>query len=257
MDLGLEGKKIIVTGGTRGIGRAIVDLLAEEGADIVTCARTTEQVDAFNAAYKNKTQSDGQLVRADVCDVRDEAGYKNWLNGVINDLGGLDGFVPNVSGGSSAGEEGWLTAFEVDLMATVRGCEAVLLPMAQSGGGSIVIISSIAALGSFGEPGPYGAIKAALTAHSGHLAKAAGQYGIRVNSVSPGPIHVEDGFWGEVARSAPDRYKQICQLHPQGRLGSPEEVANAVAFLISQKAASWVTGTNLIVDGGMTDAVQY
>ena len=252
MDLGLAGKRALVTGGTRGIGAAIVELLIDEGGHVATCARNADEVAVLQ---ENATQN-GLNLSATVCDVSDKTAYEGWLGDSVAALGGIDIFVANVSGGAGAGEEGWQQAFDVDLMATVRGCEALLASMAHSGGGSMVIISSIAGLEAVGGVGPYGTIKAGLIAYSSQLAEMAGSHGVRVNTVSPGPIHVDDGFWGNIKNSEPQMYDAVCARHPSGRMGTTEEVANCVAFLASD-AASWVTGTNLIVDGGMTKRVQF
>ena len=252
MDLGLKGKRAIVTGGTRGIGAAIVDTLLAEGASVVTCARNPAEVEALQA----RASQDGLALKASVCDVADQATYSDWLNKSVQALGGVDVFVPNVSGGAQAGEEGWKSAFEVDLMATVRGCEQLLPAMAQGGGGSIVVISSISGLEAFGGPGGYGTMKAGLISYASQLADMAGAHGVRVNSVSPGPIHVDDGFWGKVKSEQPETYAAVCARHPSGRMGTTQEVANAVAFLAGD-AASWVAGVNLVVDGAMTKRVQF
>ncbi len=252
MDMGLAGKRALVTGGTRGIGAAIVELLLAEGAHVATCARNAADVSATQEmAAKNNLN-----LSASVCDVGDKAAYEAWMSDGVAALGGVDIFVANVSVGAGSGEEGWQQAFDVDLMATVRGCEGLLGSMAQDGGGSIVIISSIAAVEPFGGPGPYGTIKAGLIAYGSQLAELAGAHGIRVNTVSPGPIHVDDGFWGKVKTAEPQTYDAVCARHPSGRMGTTDEVANCVAFLASD-AASWVTGSNLIVDGGMTKRVQF
>lgn len=252
MDLGLSGKRAIVTGGTRGIGSAIVDLLVTEGANVATCARNAIEV----AALEAKAQQDKLKISASVCDVGDKTAYESWLGNSVSALGGVDIFVANVSGMGGEGEEGWKRTFDVDLMATVRGCEGLLVPMAQGGGGSMIIISSISGLEAVGGAGAYGTIKAGLIAYSSQLAEMAGTHGIRVNAVSPGPIHVDDGFWGNIKTSDPQMYDAVCARHPSGRMGTTNEVANCVAFLASD-AASWVTGTNLIVDGGMTKRVQF
>ena len=251
MDLGLKGKRVIVTGGTRGIGAAIVDTMLAEGATVVTCARNPAEVEAL----QSKTAEEGLSLSASVCDVADQSAYATWLDKSVKSLGGLDVFVPNVSGGAQAGEEGWKSAFEVDLMATVRGCEQLLAALAQ-GGGSIVVISSISGLEAFGGPGGYGTMKAGLISYASQLADAVGQHGIRVNCVSPGPIHVDDGFWGKVKTEQPETYAAVSARHPSGRMGTTQEVANAVAFL-SSEAASWVSGVNLVVDGAMTKRVQF
>lgn len=252
MELGLSGKRAIVTGGTKGIGAAIVDLLIAEGAVVTTCARSPEGV----AALQQKAQQNNQKITASVCDVGDKASYENWLQQSVNLLGGVDIFIANVSGMGGEGEEGWQRSFDIDLMATVRGCEGLLAPMAEDGGGSMVIISSISGLEAIGGAGAYGTIKAGLFAYSSQLAEMAGAHGIRVNAVSPGPIHVDGGFWGNVKSGQPEMYDAVCARHPSGRMGTTAEVANCIAFLASD-AASWVTGTNLIVDGGMTKRVQF
>lgn len=252
MDLGLNGKRAIVTGGTRGIGAAIVELLIAEGAHVATCARNPDEV----AALQQSANQTDQKLTVSVCDVGDKAAYESWLANSVGALGGVDVFVANVSGMGGEGEEGWKRTFDVDLMATVRGCESLLGPMAQGGGGSMVIISSISGLEAVGGAGAYGTIKAGLIAYSSQLAEMAGAHGIRVNAVSPGPIHVDDGFWGNVKAGDPQMYDAVCARHPSGRMGTTKEVANSVAFL-SSDAASWVTGANLIVDGGMTKRVQF
>lgn len=252
MELGLKGKRAIVTGGTRGIGAAIVRQLAEEGVTVVTCARNAAEVNALNT----DAQAAGLPISASVCDVADKPAYEAWLAGAVSALGGVDIFVPNVSGGAHQGEEAWQIAHDVDLMATIRGCDAVIAPMAQGGGGSIVVIASISGVEAFGGPTAYGTTKAALIAYASQLADVAMAHGIRVNSVSPGPIHVDDGFWGTVQRDQPDMYEEVRTRHGAGRLGTTAEVANCVVFLASD-AASWVSGTNIVVDGAVTKRVQF
>lgn len=251
MDLGLTGKRALVTGGTRGIGAAVVETLLSEGAVVSTCARNAEEVAVMNA----RAEKSNLAVTARVCDVGDPDAYIAWLNESVRALGGVDLFVANVSGGAQPGEEGWISAFNVDLMATVRGCEHLLPHLAQSRG-SIVIVSSISGLEGFGGPSAYGTIKAGLISYSGQLADAAGAHGVRVNAVSPGPIHVDDGFWGKVQADQPETYSAVCARHPTGRMGTTQEVANTIVFLGSD-AASWVSGANLIVDGAMTKRVQF
>jgi len=252
MDLGLKGKRVLITGGTRGMGAAIVAVMASEGAEVAFCARKAADVEACSATLKEK----GYRVHGAVADVADPETYVQWLRSAMEELGGVDAFIPNVSGGAGTGEEGWRRAFEVDMMAAVRGVAAVLPAMQSQKSGAIVMISSIAALEAMGGAGPYGSMKAALTAYASQLGADVAPYGVRVNTVSPGPIHVEDGFWGNVQRSHPEGYNAAVSRQPFGRLGTPEEVARCVAFLASP-AASWVTRTNMIVDGGFTQRVQF
>lgn len=252
MDLHLKGKRVIVTGGTRGIGAAIVDLFLEEGAVVATCARNPAEVDALNA----RAASSGLSLTAAVCDVADAQAQATWIQTNVEAMGGLDIFVPNVSGGAHPGEEGWQSAFNVDLMATVRGCEQVLPVIAQTGRGAIVVIASISGLEGFGGPSGYGAIKTGLISYASQLADVAAAHNVRVNAVSPGPIHVDDGFWGQVKASQPETYDAVCARHPSGRMGTTQEVANAAVFLASE-AASWIAGSNLIIDGAMTKRVQF
>lgn len=251
MDLGLKGKRVLITGGTRGIGAAIVDRFLEEGAAVAFCARGQGEVSARVAALQGR----GSGVFGDVCDVSDAAAYLAWIEKAVSTLGGLDVFVPNVSAGAQPGEQGWQAAFDVDIMATVRGCEAVLPHLAQTGG-NIVVISSIAGVEAMGGPAAYNTAKAGLIAYASQLGEVSAQHGVRVNCVSPGPVHVDDGFWGNVQREQPEMYQAVCGRHGAGRLGSTDEVANCVAFL-SSSAASWVTRANLVVDGGFCQRVQY
>jgi len=250
MDLGLKGKRAIVTGGTGGIGRAIVRQLASEGAIVHTCSRRKDAVDALN-------EDMGEMgVTGSVCDVSDQQSNANWMNHAIHQMGGLDIFIANVSGMGLGGLEGWQLSFDVDIMATVTGADIARTAMKSSGGGSIVFISSISATESSGQAGPYGSMKAALISYAGQLGSETAAEGIRVNSISPGPIHVDDGFWGKVQQQQPEQYKAVEAMHGAGRMGTPEEVASAAVFIASP-VASWVTRANLIVDGGFTRGIQF
>ena len=252
MDLGLSGKKALITGATRGIGRAIANLLADEGADLAICSRNQAEVDSAVSELSAK----GVKVVGAVVDVADKDAYQGWIASAAKELGGLDIFVPNVSaGGGDMSETGWLNNFNVDLMGTTRGVEAAMPFLQESSSASVVIISSTAGVETFMGPQPYNAIKGALVIHGKQLSQALAPAGIRVNCVSPGPVYIEGGAWEYIKANMTELYDSTLAQIPQGHMGSAEEVANAVVFLASP-AASLVTGVNLVADGGFTKRVQ-
>jgi len=252
MDLGLSGKKALITGSTRGIGRAIANLLADEGADLAICSRNQEEVDSAIAELSAK----GVKVTGAVVDVADKESYQAWIASAGEEMGGIDIFIPNVSaGGGDMSEQGWLNNFNVDLLGTTRGVEAAMPFLEKSDAASIVVISSTAGVETFMGPAPYNAIKGALIIHAKQLSQALAPNGIRVNTVSPGPIYFEGGAWEFIKENMSELYDATLADIPQGHMGSPEEIANSVAFLASP-AASLITGVNLVADGGFTKRVQ-
>ena len=253
MDLGLRGKRAIVTGATKGIGRAIVELLASEGVDVGFCARTEEEVEETAKALSAKgVQAVGAAVN-----VRDGDAYKAWLEKTATTLGGCDIFIPNVSaGGGMDSEKNWWKNFEIDVLHTVRGCEALMEHLKKSGQGSVVIISSTNALETFAAPMAYNAMKAALITYSKQLSQFVGRQNVRVNSVSPGPIYFEGGSWEMIKGTNQKFYESTLRAIPSGRMGTPEEVARVVVFLASP-ASSLMTGANVVADNGFTKGVRY
>jgi NAD(P)-dependent dehydrogenase (short-subunit alcohol dehydrogenase family) len=253
MDLGLRGKKAIVTGATRGIGRAIVEHLAGEGVDIAFCARNEDEVTETTAALKTR----GVNVFGSSVNVRDGEAYKAWLEQSVADLGGCDIFVANVSAGAGMdSEKNWVKCFEVDVMHTVRGCEALMEPLKASGQGSIVIISSTNAIETFGGPMAYNALKASLITYAKQLSQFVGKHNVRVNSVCPGPIYFEGGAWEMIKGTSQKFYESTLRQIPSGRMGAPEEIARLVTFL-SSPASSVITGANIVADNGYTKGVRF
>jgi NAD(P)-dependent dehydrogenase (short-subunit alcohol dehydrogenase family) len=253
MDLGLAGKKALVTGGTKGIGRSIAEHLAREGAAVAICARNPDEVSATVAHLRSM----GVAATGRALDVADGAALKAWVADAATELGGLDIVVPNVSALAIANDDaGWKAGFETDMMGTVHAVEAALTYLYESTAGAIVIISSVSGREIDFAAGPYGAFKAALIHYAQGLALNLAPKGIRANSVSPGNTYFPGGVWERIEQHMPDLFARALSLNPTGRMGRPEEMAKAAVFLASP-AASFITGTNLVVDGALTRGVQY
>lgn len=255
MDLRLKGRRAIVTGGSRGIGRAIVELLASEGASVGICARGEEGVAATVAAVKAR----GVDAYGEAFDVRDANALKGWFERAATHLGGVDIVVSNVSTRSAAmGMQMWRDGFECDILQHVQLAELALPVMKASDGASLVFIASIASTMTNLPPHEeaYGAMKAALINYTGQMAARHAAAGIRVNAVSPGPILFPGGEWDLDRTRRPQLFAAASRLPAMGRLGTPEEVANAVVFLASP-AASYITGANLRIDGGAVKASNF
>ncbi|TDJ23411.1 MAG: SDR family oxidoreductase [Gammaproteobacteria bacterium] len=252
MDLQLKGKKAVITGGSRGIGRAIAETLADEGCDVAICARTEDGVNEAVESLKSKgVNAFGQAV-----DVGDGDALKAWIEASAEALGGIDVLVSNVSGGQPPGEEGWKSIFGHDILGAVRCVEAATPHLAKDGGGSIIMVSSTAALEKFMAAGPYNALKAALIQYSGALSQDLAPKGIRVNAISPGPIFIEGGAWDNIKKNMTPFYEATLADIPLGRMGTAEEVAAQVALLASPRGG-FTTGTNVVIDGGLTKRIQF
>ncbi len=252
MDLQLQGRRALVTGGSKGIGRAIAESFAAEGASVSICARNQAEVDAAVASLEKKgVTAFGQSV-----DVNDGDALKGWINASAEVLGGIDCIVSNVTGGSGQGDEAWRAKFEGDVLGTVRCVENALPFLEQSDNASIVMISTTAALEKFMSAGPYNAMKAALIQYSGALSQDLAPKGIRVNTISPGPIFIEGGAWDNIKQNMTPFYESTLADIPIGRMGKAQEIADQVVFLASPRAA-FTTGTNIVIDGGLTKRIQF
>jgi 3-oxoacyl-[acyl-carrier protein] reductase len=253
MDLGLKGKRALVTGATRGIGRAIVEQLAAEGCDIALCARTAGPVAETVAALEKK----GVRAYGEAVDVSDLDWLKRWVGQSAESLGGIDIFVANVSAlAQGMDEESWRRGFEIDVMATVFGCEAALPYLEKSDAGSIVAVGSTAMAEIYGPTRSYAAVKAAIIPYIKGLARNFAAKNVRANLVSPGNVYFKGGVWNIVEERNPEMFQSMLARNPTGRMGTPQEVADAVVFLASPRA-SFITGTNLIIDGALTQRVQF
>ncbi len=252
MDLGLKGKKVILTGGSRGIGRAALEMFAAEGCDVAFFSRNADQVAATIAALSVH----GGKVVGDALDMSNHDAYRAWLIAAAEKLGGCDIFVPGASASGSGATGDWDICFNVDIKGTVIGCETLEDHLAASGQGAIVFMSSTAGLETFIVPQAFNAIKATLLTYAKQLGQALGPKGIRVNSVSPGPIAFPGGNWEAIKAAAPTLYDATQAQFALGRWGGPDEVARTIVFLASP-ASSYTTGTNVVIDGGYTKRVQF
>ena len=252
MDLKIKGSKALITGATKGIGRAIANTLADEGCNVAICARNQEEVDAAVAELSAK----GVTAFGQAVDIGDGDAFKAWIDASAAALGGIDCIVSNVSGGGAQGEEAWRRHLEYDMLGAVRMVEGAMEHLEASDNASVTLISTTAALEKFMSAGPYNALKAALLNYSGALSQDLAPKGIRVNAVSPGPIFVEGGSWDNIKKHMTAFYDATVADIPMGRMGSAEEVAAQVVFLASPQAG-FTTGTNIVIDGGITKRIQF
>lgn len=253
MDLQLKGRRALVTGASKGIGRAIALGLAAEGCDVAICAREAKGVAATVAAL----EATGAKAFGASLDVGDRAGLERFIAEGAAALGGLDILVCNASAfAEGAGEDAFRAAFEIDLLHTRNACEAALPWLERSGAGAIVAISSISGAEDYGyDSAAYGTMKAALFFYVKSLARHVAPKGVRANVVSPGTTLFDGGFWDRVRLNDPKGFAANVAANPLGRMGRPEEIADAVVFLASPRA-SFISGANLTVDGTLTMRVQ-
>lgn len=253
MDLGLKGLKAILAGASKGIGRATAQVLAEEGCDISLCSRDKASVDtAVKALSKAGIKAFGASV-----DMTDEKSYRAWVKQAAEQLGGCDIFISFASGGGGpVSEEAWKAVFDLDVLATYRGVDVALPYLKESKAGSIVAISSTAALEDFLMPQAYNAMKAAVINYAAGMSQHLAPLGVRVNTVSPGPVLIPDGPWDRARIGSREFFDGVVKAIPMGRMGNGEEVARAIAFVASP-ACRFMTGTNVVLDGGYTRRVQY
>lgn len=252
MDLGLKGKKVIIGGATRGLSREAVKVFAAEGCDVGMFSRNGEGLKEFAGELK---ETGGKFVTREFS-LEDRDEYKGMLSGLAEELGGCDVFVHSISSSGAQGAGDWEETFRIDMLGAVDAVEALEPHLEKSGNGSIIMMSSTAAFETFLVPQAFNAIKAALLTYASQLSQALAPKGIRVNSVSPGPISYPGGNWEGAKAFMPELYEGILSQMPMGRFGSPDDVAPAIAFLASP-AAKYITGTNLVIDGGFTKRVQF
>ena len=248
MDLGLQGKNVVITGSTSGIGKAIATAMAREGANVAICSRRQQKVDETLAQLAS---SAGKIVGGAV-DVTDHDGFQRWLDSVAEDLGGIDIFVANVSPMSGQ----WADAINTDVLSTVANIDAAIPWLKKSNAGSIVYIGSMAGVLATPQIPAYGAAKAAMTHYTKTLAKTLVRDGVRVNAVSPGDIIFEGGTWDNLRIGNPKAFASVLKRNPRGSLGTPQEIAEVVTFIASP-LASLVNGGHLVVDGCSTGHVHF
>lgn len=253
MDLEIAGKTALVTGGTRSIGRAIVEAFVEEGANVAFCARDADEVAATEAAFAGS----GSKVIGTVMDVSDAVAMAAWVENSAAEFNGIDMIVSNVSAlAISDTEENWAASIAVDLMGTVHMVKASIPYLEKSSAASIVAISSVSGREVDFASGPYGTVKTALIGYIAGVAFQLAGKGIRANTVSPGNTYDASNVWASIEQDNPDLYTMAMGLNPTGRMGTPQEIASSVIFLSSPRS-SRTTGANLLVDGGLTRGIQF
>lgn len=240
------GRRVVLMGGSRGIGRACALAFARSGAAVAVCARGREGLDEV----LREIEGAGAVGYAGVCDLGDAGAIGRFVPEAAAALGGISVLVNNASGfGRGDDEASWAASMAVDVMAVVRGTAAALPFLERAAEGAVVNVSSISGLRAARRNPAYGAVKAASMHYTTSQAAMLAGRGIRVNAVAPGSIEFPGGSWERRRESDPALYAATLAQIPFGRYGTPEEVAEVVLFLASSRAR-WVTGQTIVVDGG-------
>lgn len=256
MDLGLKGKKAIVLGGTRGIGRAIAETLADEGVDVAICARGADAIPEAVAALEAK----GVKAFGAAADISNGEELKAWVVSAGKDLGGIDILISNASAMSQGGDEkSWRDCLDIDVLGCLNAFEAAEPQLAEAaaknGDAAVISIGSVSSINS-ADVGAYGAMKAALIHAIKGLAKKNAPRHIRANVVSPGTVYFKGGVWHMIEENMPDMFKATLARNPMGRMATPQDIADATVFLASPRS-SFTTGINMIVDGTISDRANF
>lgn len=253
MDLSLAGKKVLVTGGTRGIGRAVVQAFAREGANVGFCARTAYDVEMTEEQVA--ANAEGRIAGSTV-DVTHQGELARWVSDCAVLFDGIDIVV------SCAAvmvlddtDETWGLTLQVDLMGTVRLVKAALPYLVESRTASIVAVSGVAGREADFAAGPYGTAKTAVVGYIAGQAHRLAARGIRANTVSAGHTYFPGSVFAIMEQEDPDSFASALGANPTGRMGTPAEVADVVVFVASPRA-SRVTGANILVDGGLSRGIQ-
>jgi 3-oxoacyl-[acyl-carrier protein] reductase len=251
MDLKLKGLTALVTGGTKGIGRATAELFADEGCNVAVCGRSADAVEATLASLKGRKAG----AYGTAFDVADGNALKGWIDGSAKAFGGIDILICNVSAlAVGDNQDSWTKSFQTDMMHTVNAVAAALPYLEKSKSASIAVVSSVSGFEVDFAAGSYGATKAALIHYAKGLSQQLAPKGIRANAVSPGNTYFEGGIWQNIEKGNPALFKSTLSVNPSGRFGTAEEVAYGIVTL-SSPLASRISGTNLVIDGALTRAV--
>ena len=256
MDLQLKGKTAVITGATRGIGRAIAECFADEGVNVAICARNPEQVaETVKALEAKGVKAFGQVV-----DIADGAALKAFVAKTGETLGGIDIAVSNASAlVQGADEASWRGMFEIDILGAVNVWEAAKPFLEKAGadkGDACFLITSSISAAEATAPSAYGAMKAAQIHYAKGIARENAPKHIRCNVVSPGTVFFEGGVWGNVKAGMPGFFDQMIKRNPTGRMATPEEIAAATVFLASPRSA-FTTGINMVVDGAISSRANF
>ena len=267
MAFDFTGKRVVVAGGSRGIGRAIALHFAAAGAHVSICARGAEAL----ASTRAELARHGHTAHAAPCDLADAASVARYVAEAQAALGGIDVLVNNASGfGMGDDEASWAACLQVDVMAMVRASHAALPALLESerekaagaavaagaagdapgGAGSCIVhIASISGYRPSTRAAAYAAAKAAMISYTGSQAAMLARQGVRVNAIAPGSIDFPGGVWDQRRRAADPLYERTLKGIPFGRMGTPDEIAEVALFLASPHAR-WITGQTITVDGG-------
>ena len=254
MNLELKDKVVLVSGSSRGIGKAIAKAFLNEGARVAVTGLEDTDIKQTSEELKGEFKNQVLIFAGDLTAAKD---IKNCIDLLLKEWGTVDIFIGNIGSGKSkpvleADRSEWQKMLNINLLGAVELANQIIPVMQKNKAGSIVFTASIAGLENIGAPAAYAAAKAALISYTKSLASALAKDNIRVNAVAPGNVKFPGGRWEEIIKEKPQIVKEVIEKEvPMKRFGSPEEIANAVVFLASEKA-SFITGTCLVVDGGQT-----